>query len=364
MTLFLHTFTASEFRSRLECPAVLLNKLRSTSPEIAIGVLVCAAVALFSVPVVLAQSEPSSQLPSLNSTSQATVAVRSNPSPAEAPPEYAVGSGDILGVTVYNMPELDRSAVVGSQGSLLLSYFPKALNVTGETARQIGTQVSAELKELQVLIEPQVSVTVIKVESKPVVVGGAIRNPQVLQEIRPFTLQEVLMLSGGPLGDAGNSVLVTRTDPQGNLVSYDLQLSKVMAGTDPNSNIQIEPGDSIQVLPGQKVFVAGAVKAPGAFDLKGDQRLTLAKLMALSGGWKPDADPAKAVIVRQGLNGQRETVPVNLRKIMARKDQDVTLEASDLLYVPGSTGKTVGLAVVKGVGGAAMLGFGYLIVRQ
>jgi protein involved in polysaccharide export with SLBB domain len=202
------------------------------------------------------------------------------------------------------------------------------------------------------------------VESKPVVVGGAIRNPQVLQEIRPFTLQEVLMLSGGPLGDAGNSVLVTRTDPQGNLVSYDLQLSKVMAGTDPNSNIQIEPGDSIQVLPGQKVFVAGAVKAPGAFDLKGDQRLTLAKLMALSGGWKPDADPAKAVIVRQGLNGQRETVPVNLRKIMARKDQDVTLEASDLLYVPGSTGKTVGLAVVKGVGGAAMLGFGYLIVRQ
>jgi len=70
------------------------------------------------------------------------------------------------------------------------------------------------------------------------------------------------------------------------------------------------------------------------------------------------------VIVREGSNGQRQTVPVNLPKIMARKQPDITLEANDLLYVPDSTGKKVGLAAVKGIGGAVMLGTGYLIIRH
>ena len=274
-----------------------------------------------------------------------------------------MGTGDVLGITVYNMSELDRTAVVGSNGALLLSYFPQPLKVNGETAQEVGQQVASELKHLQVLIDPQVSVTVLQVESKPVVVGGDVRNPQVLQEIRPFTLLEALMLAGGPQSGAGNTVLVTRANPNGKLVSFDFQLSKVISGTDTSSNIRVKPGDTIQVLPGQKVFVAGAVKSPGAFDLGRGQRLTVSKLMALTGGWKADADPAKAVIVRQGPNGQRQTVHVDLPKIMARKEHDVALDPNDLLYVPGSTGKAVGLAAVKGVGAALFLGLGYLIIR-
>jgi len=79
-------------------------------------------------------------------------------------------------------------------------------------------------------------------------------------------------------------VLVTRTNSNNNMVSYDLQLSKVLAGTDPKSNILIQPGDTIQVLPDQKVFVAGDVHNPGAFPLGSGQRLTISKLMALTAG--------------------------------------------------------------------------------
>ena len=328
--------------------------------------IICAAVVYVLVASVLAtaafaQSESPLQSPS--SSGQETGAAAMIPSPTEAPPEYRMGTGDVLGITVYNMSELDRTAVVGSNGALLLSYFPQPLKVNGETAQEVGQQVASELKHLQVLIDPQVSVTVLQVESKPVVVGGDVRNPQVLQEIRPFTLLEALMLAGGPQSGAGNTVLVTRANPNGKLVSFDFQLSKVISGTDTSSNIRVKPGDTIQVLPGQKVFVAGAVKSPGAFDLGRGQRLTVSKLMALTGGWKADAAPAKAVIVRQGPNGQRQTVHVDLPKIMARKEHDVALDPNDLLYVPGSTGKAVGLAAVKGVGAALFLGLGYLIIR-
>lgn len=306
-----------------------------------------------------AQSGSSAQ--STSSVGQGQSTASAIPAPTEAPPEYRVGAGDVLGITVYNMTELNRTAVVGSDGALFLSYFSHPVKVNGQTAQEIGQDIAARLKTLQIVLYPQVSVAVIRVESKPVVVGGDVGTPQVLQEIRPFTLQEALMLAGGPRSNAGDTVLVTRTNQSGVRVSYDLELSKVLAGTNARSNIEIKPGDTIQVLPGQKVFVAGAVKKPGAFDVGRGQPLTVAKLMALSGGWKTASDPAKAVIVREGPNGQRQTVPVNLKKIMARKANDVTLEANDLLYVPGSAGKTVGLAVVKGVGGATMWSLGYLI---
>jgi len=347
---------------RWPCAARLVMILESAAVTVLV-VSVLAGAALAQSPSSLQSSPIPSSLQSSPMPEQQTPTAAVIPSATAAPPEYRVGMGDVLGISVYDMPELGRTAVVGSKGTLLLSYFPQPLEVTGKTAQGIGQEVASELKRLQVLLDPQVSVTVLRVESKPVVVGGDVRNPHVLQEMRPLTLLEALMLVGGPGDNAGNSVLVTRADGTGSAISYDLPLSKVLSGTDPNSNILIKPGDTIQVLPDQKVFVAGAIKSPGAFPLGRGQRLTVSTLMALSGGWEADANPAKAVIVRQGTNGQRQTVPVNLPKIMARKQHDVALEPNDLLYVPGSTGKKVSLAVIKGVGGAAMLGLGYLIVR-
>lgn len=321
-----------------------------------------------SIPATAAWAQTTSSTPapapSVTQPVQSPSGPTVNPFPTEAPPEYRVGPGDVLGITVFNMPELDRTAVIGADGALQLSYFTKPLIVKDETAQQIEQQLTAALQKSQILIYPQLDVAVMKVESKPVMVGGDVKNPQILQEIRPFNLVEALMMVGGPQGDASNSVLVTRVNAKGEPVSYDLPLSSVLTGTNSTDNIAIQPGDTIQVLPGEKVFVAGDVKTPGAFSLQRDQQLTVAKIMALSGGWKQDAKPRKAVIVREGANGQRVTIPVDLPKIMDRKEHDIALESNDLLYVPGSTAKTVGLAVLKGVGAAAATGLGYLIVRQ
>ena len=328
-------------------------------------VLLGAVVVSASATAAWAQSTSSSPAPSspVTPSAAAPAAPVVNPFPTEAPPEYRVGPGDVLGITVFNMPELDRTAVIGSDGALQLSYFAQPLIVKDETAQQIEQQLTAAFQKSQILLYPQLEVSVMKVESKPVMVGGDVKNPQILQEIRPFTLLEAVMMVGGPAGDASNSVLVTRVNAKGQPVSYDLPLSKVLSGTSTTDNMAILPGDTIQVLPGEKVFVAGDVKSPGAFNLQRDQQLTVAKIMALSGGWKEDARAKKAVIVRDGPNGRRITIPVDLPKIMDRKEHDIALESNDLLYVPGSTAKAVGLAMVKGVGSAVALGLGYLIIR-
>lgn len=345
-----------------------LSAMRLTGGAVLIAAVL--SVVLAMVTPARAQS-PSSVAPAPPSSSLQTASQQQEmrtpapvPSPTSAPPEYRIGTGDVLSITIYDMPEFNRTAVVGSQGALVLSYFQRPLEISGKTTLQVGQDVASELKQLQILLDPQVMVTVIRVESKPVVVGGSVRSPQVLQEMRPLSLQEALMLAGGPEQGAGNSVLVTRDDGTGSAVSYDLSLRKVLSGTDPKFNIPINPGDTVQVLPDQNVFVAGDVKRPGSFALGRGEKLTVSKLMALTGGWEPTAKPGSAVIVRDDANGQRQTVPLDLPKIMARKVADVTLEANDLVYVPGSTGKAIGLTALKGVGGAVMLATGYLIIRR
>jgi hypothetical protein len=52
-------------------------------------------------------------------------------------------------------------------------------------------------------------------------------------------------------------------------------------------------------------------------------------------GLNPTASFHKAWIIRKGKNG-RIDVPVDLREILAAKAPDVTLQASDILFVPRS----------------------------
>jgi hypothetical protein len=45
------------------------------------------------------------------------------------------------------------------------------------------------------------------------------------------------------------------------------------------------------------------------------------------------------ILRKNAATGQRDEIPVNLDKVMQMKTQDVTMESSDILFVPDSSGK-------------------------
>lgn len=70
------------------------------------------------------------------------------------------------------------------------------------------------------------------------------------------------------------------------------------------------------------------------------QQLTVLKVLSLAGGLGPTAKPGNAMILRQPAGNQkREEVPVDVKKILSLKSEDVPLRQNDILYVPDSTGK-------------------------
>jgi polysaccharide export outer membrane protein len=89
------------------------------------------------------------------------------------------------------------------------------------------------------------------------------------------------------------------------------------------------------------IYVVGAVQRPGGFVMQSDRdRMTTLKILSLAGGTTGSAKQKQAVILRKNPEtGKRDEVPVDLKKVMDLKTEDVMLQPSDILFVPDSSGK-------------------------
>ena len=281
---------------------------------------------------------------------------------SQAPPSYRLGPGDTIFISILNMPELDSTAVVGPSGHLHLAYLKAAPRASGLTSLALGRVIVRALKSQQIVLDPQVMVSILRVHSRPVTVAGDVNKPVVLQADRPLSLLEAIIRAGGPSPGAGTLVLLTSGSGP-NRVARELPLSRVLAGNDPAFNPMLHGEDFVQVLPGGQIFVAGDVHRPGAFPIRRGQRMNVAKAMALARSWKSGADPARAVIVRTLPNGSTRSIMVNLPRIMNRHARDVRLAANDILYVPANDLRTVGIYTVKGLASSAFLGLAYVLTK-
>jgi len=139
----------------------------------------------------------------------------SNASRATPPRDYVIGSGDLLAIQVFDVPELNREVRVSQTGTIGIPLVPVRLHISGLTELQTELKIAEVLETNGLVSHPQVSVTVKDRKSKPITVVGAVVHPMVYQADRQVTLLDVLAEAGGITSDAGDSVVVTRaeTDP-------------------------------------------------------------------------------------------------------------------------------------------------------
>jgi len=269
--------------------------------------------------------------------------------------DYRIGSGDLLSISVFDVPDLTRDVRVSASGHISLPLIPIKIGAGGLTSYQLEEKI-AELLQVNGLVEhPQVTVFVKEYHSQPITVIGAVRNTTVYQAIRPTTLLEVLSYAGGLADDAGSVVIVTRPKPlavpevptsEDNPVAPQLQtivinLKDLLESGDPQFNIPVFGGDIVSVPRAGILYVVGAVNRSGGFALKSDsEEMTALKAVALAEGLTGTARADDAVIIRKHREtGKEEEIEVDLGKIMARKSPDVGLYANDILFIPDSIAK-------------------------
>ncbi len=263
------------------------------------------------------------------------------PVPVQAPflkrggSDYRIGRQDLLELKVFDLKELDQTVRVADDGSITLPLLGR-LEVAGLTKGELEALIARLLEERYVR-NPQVTIFVKEYQSKKVAVSGAVKKPDTYEMLGEKTLLEMISLAGGLDRDLGKEIIIFRPQEDGTQ-RIAVDLDKLVYEADPALNVAVRPGDIVYVPAVEKgrIFVTGAVKAPNLYEVPRSEPVTVLKAVTLGGGTTDRASQSRVQIIRTGPDGQRITIPVNLKKVKRGKAEDPVLQKDDLVLVPES----------------------------
>jgi polysaccharide export outer membrane protein len=258
-----------------------------------------------------------------------------------------IGIGDLLQVTMFGTQDFNADFRVSSSGDISLP--PLGLvHVAGLSTSEAEKLIERQLVEGGFYREPRVSVFEKEYVTQGVSILGEVKNPGVYPLLADRHLLDLISQAGGLTANASKTISVTHPGESTPSV-VALSPDPALAAT---ANPPILPGDTIVVATAGVVYVIGNVNKPGGYPMT-DNQLTVLQALALAGGNSPMAALDRAQIVRQ-VKGAREAVPISVKKILDGRDKDIRLQAQDILFIPGSTGKNAATRSVEAILQAAV----------
>ena len=122
--------------------------------------------------------------------------------------DYVIGNGDLLSITVFDVPELARDVRVSQTGTISIPLVPVRLEVAGLSELQAEQKIAEVLESNGLVSHPEVGVVVKEHKSQPITIVGAVSHPMVYETDHPVTLLEAIAQAGGVSNDAGDTVIV------------------------------------------------------------------------------------------------------------------------------------------------------------
>lgn len=236
----------------------------------------------------------------------------------------SIGVGDMVRVTVFRNPDLTTETRVTDQGTIsfpLLGDVP----VAGLTPSQVSKKISEKLSSGRYVVNPEVSVTLMQVNSRQVSVLGNVNKPgrYPIDNINS-RLTDFLAAAGG-VAAPGSDLVTVVSMRDGKASKQDVDLSQMFTGGDVAANVELQPGDTIYVHRAPMVYVYGEVNKAGAYRL--EPHMTVMQAIAMGGGLTVRGTQRGLKIHRRGPDGKIE-------QITARPTDEV--KTDDVVYVDES----------------------------
>lgn len=285
-------------------------------------------------------------------------------------PVARIGADDLIGVTVYDSPELTRTVRVSREGDISLPMVKEPIHAAGLYPEDLENAIAAALTKDHVLVDPVVTVSIVEYRSRPITVVGAVKMPVTFQAAGNVTLLDAISRAQGLTDNAGSEILVSRQTANADGKSTELvqriPVRALLDGVNPSLNLSLQGGEVIRVPEAGRIFVVGNVKKPGAFYITDGSESSVLKALALSEGLDSFSSHMAYIYRNDDSGGDRKEIPIELKKIMDRKSPDVALMEGDILYIPNATGAKASLRAIEaslGVGSALGAAFIYYGTR-
>lgn len=229
---------------------------------------------------------------------------------ASAQTSYRLAPEDTVTITVLRHPEFSGEFLIPPDGQLDLPGVGK-LMVSGKTGEALAQEITQRLVDR--LRQPEVTVSLRAPRIQRVYILGAVRQAGIFDLKAGWRITEALAAAGGLSMSAQDCRLTLLRAVDGKQI--DVSITEVMAAN-PEANIFLASGDVLtaEVIERLPVYVSGAVKSAGAFEMRVGAGVTEA--LGEAGGLALPQDEVQVFLMRDGqrlgpLNGKNEPLHKN-----------------------------------------------------
>jgi len=271
---------------------------------------------------------------------------------------YPLGPGDVLLVTVTDLPEIDQiGARVNGQGKIILPVLGE-LNVAGLTEEEASKLIAQKARTY--VRDPRVNVFVRHFAGRNVSVAGMVALPGTYPLNSPSeSILSILGRAGGLKGTgdepAAQRVVLfpASTGVRQSAVNFEPDLFKTqplpvsLVPTPPASvmpiiidlakpsmasclNLPARPGDIILVPAAGQVGVYGWVMNPGQFNIT--PGMTVLSAITSAGG----AMFSSNVELLRTSHGNRVSTPMDLSRVESGQEADQAVQSGDVIVIKSS----------------------------
>jgi polysaccharide export outer membrane protein len=155
-----------------------------------------------------------------------------------------LGPEDILTIRVFDEPELTGDYQADTNGNIDFPFVGR-LDIRGKTNTALADDISKELRDRDLILEPQVSVLIKEHNSARVLVDGKVGRPGSFPFRTGMTLLEAIGLAGGMDPIANQRMIQFTRSTGGGTNTEQVPIRAIRDGREPD--IRLCPGDSIYV---------------------------------------------------------------------------------------------------------------------
>jgi polysaccharide biosynthesis/export protein len=161
---------------------------------------------------------------------------------------YEIGPEDVITVWVFQQPSMNGTFPVATDGTVSIPLIGQ-IKAGGKTRGQVEAEVVDKLKTGEIVIDPNVTVNVLQVNSKKVYISGeGIMKNCEMPLVVPTRVSEALAYAGGFRDFAKvKSIRIIRVEADGTVKKLAYNDKQVSHGQHLEQNILLKPGDHIYV---------------------------------------------------------------------------------------------------------------------
>jgi polysaccharide biosynthesis/export protein len=272
----------------------------------------------------------------------------------QEPKDYAISSGDLVWVTIFEAQELNTQARAGSRGTITLPLIGP-VEVVGLTTREAERKIE-DLYRAKFLQDPHANIYVQEQHGRKITVVGAVKKPGTFEFPARRRLLDALALAEGLDEKAGRTIQVRRVaDQPENTSIFLVDLEDLVKRGRTELNIEIKGGDVIFVPEAGVVYVDGAVKKPGSYPIK--KQMSVNEAIVSAGGLATTAESGDIKLVRSANDGKREVIQLSYSEIQRASGRTLEVQDRDVIFVETNSLKALIYGVTIGLGPFGSFGY-------